>query len=785
VFEPDASGIWTQVAVLTASPGDYDFDFGTAVAISDDVIVVGSPFSFESSSGVYVFERPSGGWVDMNETQRLDPPSGSSHFGQAVAIKGNQLVVGAPGGDGKAHVYVRHFGPWALEQTLIDSEASEENRGFGRSVDQDGDLIIVGGSRLDNNPSFEDLGRAVVFQRFVAGWTEVARLTRAVGQSHEQFGRNVSLQNGTAILGAYAEDSYFGAAFVFDALSDCNGNGTLDMCDILSGGSQDDDANNSPDECDFVCELANITPSDGEPYDGFGRVDMSGDVLVVGSPLDDDDGNASGSAYVYRYNGVGWEEEQKLTAPDAEANDHFGVLVSMDQDVIVVGSGTATGAAYVFRYTGSTWGFEQKLTASDATVPGSFTHVAIHEDIIVVGDPFNDDACPGNPTACNSGSAYVFRYSAVTSEWEEEQKVTASDAAEGDWFGVSVSASSNVVVVGARLDDMDYIDHGSAYVYRYDNSTGEWMQEQKLIASNTQPGQEFGYSCAVDEDLIVIGRRDLAAHIYRYDPVPDPDIPWVEEEILSAGDTAFHDNFGRSVALAGDVVVVGAPGEQSYSFGPGAAYVYRHDGLEWQQVVKLSGSNGTVDDSFGAGIALNGPVVAVGSASPDAGSDTGSVYLFAVDDDCNANGFADLCDIASGASVDQNADGIPDDCLAVGACCFADQSCTALTLLSARRPTMIAPTPRRLGVVLPSFRVAQSTPHWTTRRLATRTSPPLACGTPSSAGARACLPLRARIPAVRTSIRRSTSIRVDVVVWSAWRATTILPSAPRFLRPPT
>ncbi|MHC4414142.1 MAG: hypothetical protein ACYS0G_02535 [Planctomycetota bacterium] len=185
------------------------------------------------------------------------------------------------------------------------------------------------------------------------------------------------------------------------------------------------------------------------------------DVAVVGAHNDDDNGSSSGSAYVYRWNGSSWGQEQKLLASDGAGGDWFGWSVSVSGDVAVVGAyldddnGDRSGSAYVFRWNGSSWTEEAKLLASDGAAGDYFgVSVSVSGDVVVVGAYEDDD------NGSSSGSAYVYRWNG--SSWGQEQKLLASDGAAGDFFGYSVSVSGNIAVVGAYSDDYT----GSAYVYQ-------------------------------------------------------------------------------------------------------------------------------------------------------------------------------------------------------------------------------------------------------------------------------------------------------------------------------
>ncbi|MBW2390750.1 MAG: FG-GAP repeat protein, partial [Deltaproteobacteria bacterium] len=267
-----------------------------------------------------------------------------------------------------------------------------------------------------------------------------------------------------------------------------------------------------------------ILASDGQGIDTFGfSVAIAGDVIVVGA-ASDDFGNRSGSAYVYRFDGADWVEEQKLTASDPMLNQQFGISVATSGDLIVVGaqldedSGASAGAAYIYRFDGASWVEEQKLLASDGATGALFgIAVAIAGNAIVVG-AFNDD-----DSGSLSGSAYVFRFDGTN--WVEEDKLTASDGAAFKFFGNSVAISADLIVVGAEFDGENGLFAGAAYVYRFDGT--DWIEEQKLTGSDGASGDLFGFSVAIAGDVVVVGaNRDDevgedsgSAYVYRYDGV--------------------------------------------------------------------------------------------------------------------------------------------------------------------------------------------------------------------------------------------------------------------------
>ena len=232
-------------------------------------------------------------------------------------------------------------------------------------------------------------------------------------------------------------------------------------------------------------------------------------------------------------------EIEKITAHDGGASDRFGFSVSISGKFTIIGSplndgaGNDNGAAYVYRYDveNSIWTQQEKLTASDAE-PGKFGDlfgcaVSISGYVAVIGASADNDACPNIPEFCNSGSAYVFRYDPKLSQWIEEDKLIASDGEAEDQFGTAVSINGDVVVVGVPFNDDIEDNSGSAYVFRKDINSSEWVEEAKLIASDENELGVFGFAVAIQNDVIVIiGRSNNAdlgihegtAYVFRYDP---------------------------------------------------------------------------------------------------------------------------------------------------------------------------------------------------------------------------------------------------------------------------
>jgi hypothetical protein len=186
-------------------------------------------------------------------------------------------------------------------------------------------------------------------------------------------------------------------------------------------------------------QIAKLTAADGSSEDEFGRgVSLSGDRLLIGSRNEDQLGSDAGAAYVFHRDGTSWVQQAKLLASDGASGDRFGVAVALQGDLALVGAsrddddGFSSGSAYVFRWNGSSWVQEAKLTASDGDA-GDFFGDAVS----LSGDRALVGAPRNDDDGADSGSAYVFEWNGST--WTQQAKLLASDADGSDWFGFSVA----------------------------------------------------------------------------------------------------------------------------------------------------------------------------------------------------------------------------------------------------------------------------------------------------------------------------------------------------------
>ena len=261
--------------------------------------------------------------------------------------------------------------------------------------------------------------------------------------------------------------------------------------------------------------------------------------------------------------------------------------------------------------------------APDGLINDNFGYsVAISGDYAVVGSPFNDIDGKNN-----QGAAYVFKRENGT--WTLNQKITATTGQEGDLFGYSVAIEGDYIIVGA----INAGSRGEAYSFRREISG--WIFEGTLISTYVQLSDNFGCSMAISGGYAVIGSQTAdvnatdcgAVHIYHR-----INYSWLPVQRIIASDAMNHDNFGNSVAISGDYIMIGAYHDDiGTKIDQGSAYIF-HKNINnlWIEEQKLVASNGNTNDSFGLSVSLSNDYAVIGSPFFDNGMavNQGSTYVF-------------------------------------------------------------------------------------------------------------------------------------------------------------
>ncbi|NOX19451.1 MAG: hypothetical protein GXO87_14380, partial [Chlorobi bacterium] len=390
-------------------------------------------------------------------------------------------------------------------------------------------------------------------------------------------------------------------------------------------------------------QVTTLIPADNSTDDRFGiSVSITGDYLLMGATGNDD----IGGAYIYQTTngGVDWEEKQFLVAPDAASADNFGVAVSLSGNYAVIGAdqnddnGQASGSAYVFKLTASGWQIQAKLLPDSGTEYDFFgASVVLQGDIAIVGawqpsysktiERAGNEPERLSPNA-EAGSVYIFKRSG--NNWLQQVKLQSPASTSTKSYGCSLALDNNIAVVGSYFEDNA---KGAAYVYKTTDGGATWNAIQKLTAPDGAAGDNFGTTVSISGNYIFIGAPfdDIngdgdvgSAYVFT---TTDGGNSWTTQTKLTASDKNEEDRFG-TVSVAGDYALIGAYQNDDNGNDSGAAYIFQRSGNDWNQIKKIIPADGVAYDYFGYITALSPDYMLFGLPfNEDNGYESGKAYV--------------------------------------------------------------------------------------------------------------------------------------------------------------
>lgn len=438
------------------------------------------------------------GWTQQAKLA-ADDGQNNDRFGQFVSLSadGSTALIGAPNAPNSAGiiagaVYVfNENGNWS-QQTKLTASDSPGLEFFGRQValSADGSTAVIGAFKdIRGGDQSDRPGAAYVFTRSSGNWSQQRKLLAEDGDHLDEFGWSVAVSDDgeTAVIGAFGDDDQNdggGSAYVFT-----RGDGSWS-------------------------QQTKLVADDNAAEDSFGdsvAVSGDGDTAVVGAWFDDNsNGDEAGSAYVFKRDDTGWNQQAKILANDGGPNERFGGQVAVsgtgntamfnaaaEKEFDASDPGVST---YAFTRDGDEWTQQSKLSPPSDNDPFAFGGPAVSGD--------GDTAVMGasgdlDPNGDGSDSAYIFIRD-QSGSWSQQTKIAAGDGDAGDAFGdsVAMSENGNTAVVGAFNDeDPNGEDAGSAYVFTSaDGSSDNGMLSVFVSPSLLTAGEQTDVTVTVENE---------------------------------------------------------------------------------------------------------------------------------------------------------------------------------------------------------------------------------------------------------------------------------------------
>ncbi|MFH2092991.1 MAG: choice-of-anchor Q domain-containing protein [Pseudomonadota bacterium] len=633
VFAKDQGGTdnWGQVKKLTAFDKKEQHHFGQDVAVMDDMVAISNlPQNITQDRGngaVYLFAKDQGGMNNWGLIDKMTAQDGEAQdsFGHSVSMDNTTLLVGAfydsDNGTGSGSAYLfpislpaisismesthtalpENAGPATVLLNLSEAAAHDvvvylnfSGTAFPELAVPSSRIVVIPAGELSGDISIMPVNDTiynadkVITVEFLAVTgaldltgqkvsisivedekapsinDSLTAILPPVVMENDIFGSPVATSDSTLAVGApgvYGNLTYPGRVYLY------RNNGSL---------------------------LKTVTSSDGYAGDLFGTsIALEKQTLAVGASSDDDNGDRSGSVYIFEKNQGGsnnWGQVKKILSEDGVAYDDFGYSVALSGDILCAGAigeedenafVSNSGAVYVYyrnKSGANNWGQVKKLMPPTPDTGDFFGGtIAISGETLAVGAYYDDDQGE------NAGAIYIYnKNQGGADNWGLIQKITAPDGKDYDAFGRSLALSGTTLIAGVT-GGFNFTGPGKVYVFETSSSSNTWEMKQKLVAYDGQEGDSFGSSVAIAGNTLIVGASQGAlmdgigmAYIFQKDSqwnifqklvvTKDPSVtpPPVERKtiqklISNQGTEALY--FGISSAIDGQTIVVGARGK--------------------------------------------------------------------------------------------------------------------------------------------------------------------------------------------------------------------------------
>lgn len=606
---------WTQLKKLVASDGAEGDLFGSSVSLNEagSRLVVGAPGANDGKGAVYIFFRQAGEWIQQSRLIASDGAA-TDRFGSSVSMTGTgaSFVAGAPGvasAKGAAYLFMLSGAIWVQQSRLVAADgAAGESFGSSVALAHDGEMVFVAATKDDDRGA--DSGSVYVFTRSGSIWSQQAKIVAADGMIGDGFGHAMTLnQSATtlAVSAPYTEDGAtrdVGATYLFTR------DGTV------------------------WTQSAKIKPIPGLAYAKFGSslsLNNVGDVLLIGSQLNDDANTDNGCAYVYVKDNTTWSLHTRLLGTDRTDSDNFGSSCCLNGlgDVAVVGAFkddtvVASGSCYSFEV------FKSRFPSIEITKLSSEDL----ENYSYLGSKTAINASGNRIAIANNDSiqSVVYVYEKDGDRWD----VIGTLSVDGVKIGsaLSFTADGNKLLIGAKTyDAAGKVRAGGLFTYIWEGTS--WNIQSIYTPDAVLADDQFGHDVSISEDgtrAVVTAYGSNPTRYAAYILFSNAGVWEVEERIAASGSTV-SDNFAKSADIDATGLTVIVSDHSNELNGPmsGCVHVYTRAESRWTKQTELRSTETVSGDFFGYAVAVSPTGIMIVATAPRRNEPTGrhgAAYVF-------------------------------------------------------------------------------------------------------------------------------------------------------------
>lgn len=625
-------GSWVQSQEIMLAGSEPYRAFGAAVAIAGDHLLIGAPEhdDRDNAGAAYLYHRVDGSWQFLRRYEARDDSHMFGRFGGSVAITASHLAIAAPSGIYHKELYVaqRDGATWGSLTAIAPPSTAVVPRigALGEGLALSDDVLVIGApwSNIAAGETTHLTAGACWIYRFVGGsWQLQAEVVDPEPTASQQLGRAVAIDDETGRVfcggsGMVTGDFYYygvapGIVLGLDAdgngswqvvtqrvgdpslIQDCYGdalaadNGRLLVADVFLGNN----LRQGTVELVDIASGSRIARWNGDTraklggnYAGMAAAWKGAD-LIVGVPGNSGHNNATegwGNVVMYRQDGSGWQEAQRLSSERSAIGDNFGSSLAVADDRLLVGAPArgdpsslpATPEAFLYVCENGQWVSQAVLQHPD----GGGTH-----DFGTTVGLAGDQALVGAPGTSDGGMVVVFEEQAGS--WSQVQTLRASTPADDDGFGDLIAVDGSLLVVAAR----QYF--ASSSVTTFLRSDGTWQRQAGTLPMDGRGG------IALDGQRLVIGSPYYDAggdtNIGKVDIYTWDGAGWSDPVTLHGPGGKAFDLFGESVLLRGEWLLVGGENDDRVTI-----FHQQENGswLAWKRFEAADGDGGNMGQSI-------------------------------------------------------------------------------------------------------------------------------------------------------------------------------------------